>query len=39
MVTEEDSWEHQLSPGSGDEVWQVRPRLQADPQDPAPGQG
>ena len=36
---EEDTWEHQLSPCPGDEIRQVRARIQADPQDPPIRQG
>ena len=36
---EEDRGVHQLPPGAGHEVRQVRAGIQADPQDPEAGQG
>ena len=38
-VTEKGFGEHQLSPGAGDEIWQVLPGLQADSAYPPPGKG
>ena len=37
-MTEKGSREHQCQAGSGDEVWQVLPGLQADTEDSASGQ-